>query len=210
MLASDFKPVNRQKRGVTMTFLRKNIRLLLYGLILLLFSAGAAGALTIKGADFDDEITISGKKLYLNGAGVRKTFFQTIYACGLYLPHPTSDADKAIKSNTSKQVIIHFIQNKFSKEKIIAGWEDGFFNNSQEKMHNLQERITTFNAFFTSDMVANDRITFNYIPGQGTTIKINNETKGIIPGSDFMEALWAVWLGANPADGNLKDGMLGK
>lgn len=193
-----------------MTFLRKNTRPLLYAIILLLFSAGAAGALTIKGVEFADEVTIAGKKLSLNGAGIRKTFFQTIYASGLYLPHPTSDADKAIKSDTCKQVIIHFIQSRFSQEKIVEDWENGFFNNSQEKMNSLHERITTFNTFFSEDMTANDRVTFTYIPGQGTTIKINDETKGSIPGNDFMQALWAIWLGNNPADGGMKEAMLGR
>ncbi len=193
-----------------MTFLCKNIRPLLYGLILLLFSAGAAGAMTVNGVNFPDDIIVSGKKLYLNGAGIKKSFFSSSYACALYLPHPTCDADKAIKSDTFKQIVVHFTQKKFSQEKIVEGWQDGFFNNSQEKLNTLQERITTFNNLFTSDMVANDRITFNYIPGLGTTVKINNETKGVIPGSDFMQALWAIWLGPTPADGNMKDGMLGK
>ena len=193
-----------------MTFLRKNVRPLLYALILLMLSAGAASALTIKGVDFADEVTIAEKKLYLNGAGIRKKFFLSIYACGLYLPHPTSDADKAIKSDVCKQVIMHFIHSKVSKEKIVKGWQDGFFNNSQEKMNSLQERITTFNAFFSKDLLKNDRITISYIPEQGTTVKINDETKGTIPGSDFMQALWAIWLGAYPADGGMKEGMLGK
>ncbi len=192
-----------------MTFVRKNIHPLLYALIILLFSAGAAGALTIKGVDFADDITITGKKLYLNGAGIKKRFFNSIYACGLYLPHPTSDADKAIKNDVYKLVIMHF-QSKFSREKLVAVWEDGFFNNSQEKMNNLQERITTFKTFFSTDLLENDRITISYIPGQGTTVKINDKTKGTIPGSDFMQALWAVWLGANPVDSDMKDGMLGR
>ena len=188
---------------------KKNMRPLFYALILLLLSAGAAGALTIKGVEFADDVMITGKKLYLNGAGIKKTFFSSIYACGLYLPHPTSDADKAIKNDVYKQVIMHF-QSKFSRDKLVAGWEDGFFNNSQEKMNSLHERITTFNAFFSADLRENDRITISYIPGQGTTVKINDETKGTIPGSDFMQALWAIWLGANPMDGGMKDGMLGK
>ncbi len=62
----------------------------------------------------------------------------------------------------------------------------------------------------STDLLENDRITISYIPGQGTTVKINVETKGTIPGSDFMQALWAIWLGANPVDGGMKDGMLGK
>ncbi len=191
-----------------MTFVRKNIRPLLYALIILMFSAGAASALTVKGIDFADQITISEKKLYLNGVGIKKSFFSTLYACGLYLHHPTYDADKAIKNDLYKQIVMHF-QSKLSKDKIVEGWNDGFFNNSQEKLYILQERITTFNALFR-DMAANDRITFSYVPKQGTTITINNETKGTIPGSDFMQALWAIWLGDNPADSDMKKGMLGK
>ncbi|MCD6532828.1 MAG: chalcone isomerase family protein [Deltaproteobacteria bacterium] len=191
-----------------MTFLQKNGRPLIYALLLIMFSAGAVGALTIKGIDFADQVTISEKKLYLNGVGIKKSFFSTLYACGLYLPHPTYDADKAIKNDLCKQIVMHF-QSKLSKDKIIEGWNDGFFNNSQEKLYILQGRITTFNALFR-DMAANDRITFSYVPKQGTTITINNETKGTIPGSDFMQALWAIWLGDNPADSDMKKGMLGK
>ena len=192
-----------------MTFLCKNVRPLFYALILLMISTGAASALTIKGVDFADDVTISGKKLYLNGAGIKKTLFSSIYATALYLPHPTSDADKAIKNDLCKQVIIHFI-NKYKQGKIVEGWDEGFFNNSQEKIYTLQERITNFNALFSRDMVANDRVTITYIPKQGTTVKINDETKGTIPGSDFMEALWAIWLGVNPLDNDMKEGMLGK
>ena len=32
----------------------------------------------------------------------------------------------------------------------------------------------------------------------------------MIPGKDFADAMFAVWLGAKPADAGLKEGMLGK
>ncbi|MCK5681062.1 chalcone isomerase family protein [bacterium] len=187
----------------------KNIRPCLYALIMILIAAGTAGALTIKGIDFTDEMTLARKKLYLNGAGIKKSFFKTSYACALYLPHPTSDAEKAIKVDSCKQIVMHF-KNSFSKEKIVEIWDSGFFNNSQEKLNTLHERISTFNSFFSKDLNANDRITFSYIPGLGTSIKINNETRGTIPSNDFMQAFWSVWLGNNPVDGNIKDGILGK
>lgn len=192
-----------------MIFMQKNVRALIYALILIIITAGTASALTIKGVNFDDQVTISEKTLYLNGAGIKKAFFSSKYACALYLPHPTYDADKAINNDVYKQIIMHF-QSKFSKDKIVEGWNDGFFNNSQEKMNILQERITTFNSFFSKDLNENDRITFSYIPKQGTTVTINDKTKGTIPGNDFMQALWAIWLGSNPADSDMKKGMLGK
>ncbi|MBN2705578.1 MAG: chalcone isomerase family protein [Deltaproteobacteria bacterium] len=181
---------------------------LILGVIFLF--AGNAGALTIKGVEFADNTEISGKTLHLNGAGIRKKFFLPIYACGLYLPHPTSDAEKAIRTDVAKQVVMHFIHSKVGKEKIVQGWNDGFFNNSQEKLSVLQERINTFNAFFDRDLVVGDRIVITYLPEQGTSVSINQTDKGSIPGIDFMQALWAIWLGSNPADAGMKDGMLGK
>ena len=182
---------------------------MIYAIIILMLSVSLASALTIKGVDFADQVTVSDNRLILNGVGVRETFFSSIYVCGLYLPQTTKDATKAIKSDVCKQIIICFT-NKFSQEKIVTGWQDGFFNNSQEKLYKLNQQIETFNAFFAKDLVENDRITLSYTPGEGTTVTINDKTNGTIPGKDFMQALWAIWLGDNPADGDLKEGMLGK
>lgn len=179
-------------------------------LTILLLLAQTSAALTIKGVDFADQIQQADKTLYLNGAGLRKKFFISVYACALYLPHPTTEAEKAIKSDVAKQVVMHFIHSKVGKDKIIAGWNDGFFNNSQEKLPQLQERINRFNAFFDRDLVSGDRVTLSYEPGKGTTVTINDQLKGNIPGADFMEALWAIWLGDNPADSGMKQGMLGQ
>lgn len=187
-----------------------SLRILICTLILLLLSAGTAAALTINGINLPDEVTVSGKKLMLNGAGVKKKFFSASYVCGLYLQHPTKDATEAINSDLCKQTIIHFVQKHTDKKTIIKGWDEGFFNNSQEKLHELGERIATFNAFFDKDLMKNDRLFLSYTPSVGTTVKINDKTKGTITGRDFMSALWAIWLGSNPADGDLKEGMLGK
>ena len=188
-------------------------RSILLALTLITLLAGLcspAAALTIKGVDLNDEIKVEDQTLYLNGAGIRKKFFISVYACGLYLPHPTGDAAKAISSNVSKQVVMHFIHSKVDREKIVKGWDEGFFNNSQERLPQLQDRISAFNAFFDRDLVAGDRLVLTYIPAKGTSVSLNNELRGLIEGEDFMQALWAIWLGDNPADKGMKEGMLGK
>ena len=47
-----------------------------------------------------------------------------------------------------------------------------------------------------------------YIPGKGTTVTGQGE-KALIEGKDFADALFNVWLGQHPVDGDLKKGMLG-
>jgi len=194
-----------------MIFTGKRLRLVIYAfLISLILTAGAAEALAIKGADFADKVTVSGKKLLLNGAGIKKKFFFSIYACAFYLPQPTTDPVKAVSDDVCKQVIMHCLHSKIKSEKIIKGWNDGFFNNSQEKMNELSQRIATFNSFFNQDMLENERITLSYTPGQGTSVTIKKKLRGTIPGKDFMQALLAIWLGNNPVDNDLKNDMLGK
>ena len=52
-------------------------------------------------------------------------------------------------------------------------------------------------------------IYLDYIPGRGTRVTINGESKGLIAGRDFNNALLDIWLGEEPADKGLKKAMLG-
>jgi hypothetical protein len=59
-------------------------------------------------------------------------------------------------------------------------------------------------------MKSGERAVITYLPGVGTRLELNGKDVGVIPGKDFAEALFAVWLGAKPADAGLKAGMLGQ
>jgi len=39
-------------------------------------------------------------------------------------------------------------------------------------------------------------------------VKIAGESKGTVPGADFMRALWRIWFGRRPADKDLKKAVL--
>ena len=49
-----------------------------------------------------------------------------------------------------------------------------------------------------------------YVPGTGVSLEVNGAVKGTIPGVDFKKAVFAIWLGAEPPNKALKNGMLGK
>ena len=49
-----------------------------------------------------------------------------------------------------------------------------------------------------------------YVPEKGVLIYKNNKDMGIMPGLDFKQALFGIWLCNKPADKDLKKGMLGK
>lgn len=147
--------------------------------------------------------------LILNGAGIRSKFFVKVYVGALYLPSKQTAVENILALPGAKRVSMHVLYDEVSKEKLIGGWNDGFANNnSPEVLVTLKERLNNFNELFTS-VKRGDLVNIDFLPGKGTRVQINTINKGIIAGDDFYEAVLKVWLGEQPADSNLKQGMLG-
>ncbi len=159
-----------------------------------------------------DRLTLDGTDtvLQLNGMGYRTKFVFNIYVGALYTQVKVNSRDKVQALKGPKRVVMHMVYDEVSHEKMVAGWNDGFEENTSEKqLEKLQSRLKTFNSYFP-DLKAGDVILLDFIPATGTSVSINGEEKGIIEGADFYTALLDVWLGEEPADDDLKDAMLGK
>jgi len=63
-------------------------------------------------------------------------------------------------------------------------------------------------AFKDVDVKAGDVLTLDFVDG-GTKVAHNGAARGVIPGAAFNNALTRIWLGDNPAEGDLKKAMLG-
>lgn len=149
-----------------------------------------------------------GKQLHLNGAGVRKKFFFEIYIGALYLEHPSQEAKKVVSDAGAKRMVLHFLYDEVSREKLIDGWDDGFEKNSTAKQKaTLQARINQFNNLF-STVKKGDTIILDYRPNSGTEVTIRGEKKGVVPGKDFNDALLLIWLGEEPVTEELKGALL--
>jgi len=158
-----------------------------------------------------DSVTLDGTDvtLQLNGMGYRTKFIFDIYVGALYTESKVNSRDAAQALSGPKRVVMHVVYDEVERDKITDGWNDGFeANNSESQLQKLKPRLDTFNSYFP-DLKKNDVLFFDYIPGTGTRLTINNEVAGIIEGGDFYTALLDVWLGEEPADDDLKDAMLG-
>jgi hypothetical protein len=170
-----------------------------------------AAAMELAGVTLPDEITVGGTTLKLNGMGLRtKTMLKVkVYAAGLYLATPGHDAAGIITADEPKQVVMHFLYKKVEKDKLTEAWREGFANNSAAALPVLKVRLEEFCALWP-DMASGERAVITYLPGTGTRLELNGKEAGVIPGKDFADALFAVWLGSKPADAGLKEGILGK
>ena len=179
--------------------------------ILLTLSFSMANAREVAGVDLPDQINLEaeGTPLVLNGAGIRKKFFFSIYLASLYLPSRTGDAGVILDTDQPSRVQMDMLYSKVEKEKFVQGWNDGFAaNHSAEQLAPLKEQVERFNGMFET-LHAGDRVLLDYLPAVGTRVTINGSERGVIPGRDFYRALLKIWLGDSPVTKSLKRDLLG-
>jgi hypothetical protein len=181
-------------------------------LFMLLFATSSASALEIGGVELPESLEVGGGKLILNGGGLRtKTFLKIkVYAGGLYLIGKESDSSKIIDTDRPMAIRMVFIYDGVSPEQLIDGWNEGFETASGGKVSSWREQIDRFNSFFTGEAKRGDVYDLIYTPGKGVEVIIKGELRGTIPGMEFKKILFAIWLGDDPCDEGLKEGMLGK
>ena len=86
--------------------------------------------------------------------------------------------------------------------------DDGFKAAMNGDISSLAAKIETFKSFFSDEIVKGNIFDITYIKGRGSVVYKNGKEIGIIKGMDFKNALFAIWLGEDPADDDLKEAML--
>jgi hypothetical protein len=180
-------------------------------LLLCILYVAAIGARQLGNVSLPDKVTLKDTdvELQLNGMGYRSKFFVKVYVAALYTESKASSREAVLAQTGPKRVVMHFVYDKVSREKMNDAWQEGLEdNNSEEQLKKLQTRLNTFVSYFP-DLKAGDVVLLDYIPATGTHVNLNGEEKGVIEGADFYRALLDVWLGDEPADSDLKEALLG-
>jgi len=151
-------------------------------------------------------VQVAGKPLHLMGMGLRKKLWFKVYLASFYLEQPTDDAAEAISSEQIKQVRMHMLRD-LDRDKIVEAVQEGFQRNSGPDMPRLQARLDSFLKAIP-DLKGRQQIVITYVPGSGTLLKAGGGQEITIPGKDFADALFSVWLGRQPVDDDLKGEML--
>jgi len=178
-------------------------------LFALLMASTPAWARDVAGVTVPETITSGDRPLVLNGAGIRSKFFIKVYVGALYLPARSRDVEALVRQTGPVAMHLHFLHSEVSREKLVSAWNEGFDANLDPgERARLATRIGQFNALFRT-VHRGDVVRLDYLPGRGTRVSINHDTRGTIDGEDFMQAWLRIWLGRHPADADLKQGLLG-
>ncbi|MGK5092062.1 chalcone isomerase family protein [Deltaproteobacteria bacterium TL4] len=166
-------------------------------------------AKTIEGVKLPDTLKSGDIQLVLNGGGKRSKFFMKLYVAGLYLQQKSSEAQKIINDNQPMAIRLHITSGLITSDKMEKATRDGFRNATDGKDGSLKTEIDSFMEVFKEKINENDAFDLIYNPNAGTEIYKNGTLKNTIKGMDFKKAVFGIWLSEDPADGDLKDGMLG-
>jgi hypothetical protein len=163
------------------------------------------------GVKIDDKTQVAGADLALNGAGVRKLVFFSVYAMGLYLPRKTTVAGQAVAVEGPKRVALHMLRD-VGAERFTSALVEGIReNHSEAQVKALEPRIQALTAIMAEVKEAKKGMTIT-LDWNGTVTQVGIEGKPAgkpIEGADFYQALLRIWLGDKPVQDDLKKALLG-
>lgn len=172
---------------------------------LLVFGFGLqAQAASLAGVTMADNAELAGQKLVLNGLGLREKYFIDVYVGGLYLPAKTHDPSHVIDDDVPKRVVMQFVR-EVPADKLAETMRESINAAGSTEAGKHADQL----AGWMEDVVAGDVISLDYTPGKGTAVFVKGRLKGTIPGTDFMRAVFGIYVGPTPPTEALKQGLLG-
>jgi Chalcone isomerase-like len=171
-----------------------------------------AATVEVAGVKLEDRVTVAGKPLVLNGAGIRYKAVFKVYTAGLYVEKPANTPDGLLDQPGPKRMTITMLRDIDSAElgKLFSrGMEDNMEKGSFAK---LVPGVLRMSQVFTNHKTlrAGENFVLDWIPGTGTVLTVKGQVEGEpFREPEFFEALMRIWLGPKPADWQLKDALLG-
>lgn len=176
-------------------------------------STAAAQVVEVSGVKLEPRISVAGKPLQLNGAGVRYRAVFRVYTAGLYLEQKADTTEAVMAQGGPKRMTITMLRDIDSGElgKLFArGMED---NMDRKQFSRLIPGVMRMSQVFTDhkQLKTGETFVLDWIPGTGTVLTVKGQVEGEpFREPEFFEALMRIWLGPKPADWQLKDALLGK
>lgn len=186
--------------------MKKSVLLVLAVLLI----APSVFAIEVGGKNLPDTITVGNETLQFNGAGIREKFFMDIYVGGLYLKNKSSDANQIMSADEPYAMRLVVISGLMTQEKMVAALNEGFEKSTGGNIDAFRDKIDKCIAGHAGEIVADNVIEYQYVPGEGVSIFRNGEKRTTIAGLDFKKVFLGIWLGEEPAQESLKEKMLGK
>ncbi len=186
-------------------------------LLLVALLAGAdrvlAQPVDVAGVKYAPTVQLAGSNLVLNGAGLRTKFVVKVYTAGLYLSSKVGTPEAVLAAPGPKRIQVVMLREIDANELgrlFTRGMQD---NAPKEEFSKSISGTLRMAEIFSAQkrLKVGDSFSIDWVPGTGTSVVVNGKAAGEpIKEPEFFTALMRIWLGPNPADGNLKELLLGR
>lgn len=167
-----------------------------------------ADAGKLAGVTMPDTMKVKGKKLLLNGLGLREaTIFRIdVYVVGLYVVKKSKSAKAILGSKTMKHIRMKFVRG-VGKGRMQGAFKKSLKVAAGKNFPKLKKRIKDFNS--KMEGVKKGDVIALTLTQKGVTVFAKGAKKGFIKGADFADAVLKVYLGKKPIMKQIKRGLLG-
>lgn len=158
-------------------------------------------------SEFAETAMAGDNKLQLVGTGTFRYMFFKVYDGALYMlpdadiTDPMALVPKRLELSYTRAITA--AQLVESGDKILAR------NVDEQTYAALAGELRMINAAY-SDVQAGDRYALVYIPGTGTVLELNGEPLVTVPGEEFAQAYFAIWLGEKSAKRSFRDALINR
>lgn len=177
---------------------------------LLTAAAGARDAV-LEGQSFDDTLELQRTPLHLNGLGLRGVAWIKAFVAGLYVPHPSSDAQALLQDDGAKRLRLKIMLDA-PAEELSKAIRNGLRKNlGDDEMKRVQPQADELDARVRAlgDLHVGDVIDLDWHPGRGVVLDVNGRVRGAaIPGYELYRGILKIFIGERPVDKRLKAGLL--
>jgi len=180
--------------------------------LLLMLASTQALAATVSGVKLEDQVTVNGSSLVLNGAGLRtKYLLANVYVAALYLPQKSGDADGIIGAAELRRISLT-MKRDVGTATMTKAFHEGVSNNlSAAELTALKPKLDQLDQSFhkVTALKSGDVIALDFGADGSTRVSYNGQLQDSIAGADLSAALLKIWLGSKPVQDDLKRALLG-
>jgi len=162
----------------------------------------------VAGVDFPRAFSFGDTTLLLIGSGVRKQLRLDMYAIALYGAGDVQSDKDIIERDHPTVIRVELVSNLATKDRFERAVTQSFQKLTAGMPNRLEAEIAAFVGAFVDPFQKTDVFEFVYQPGVGTHVIKNGDVKTTVKGSEFKQALLAIWIGESPIDELLKSDLL--
>lgn len=175
-----------------------------------LLLASGMSAKEIEGVEVPASKPVEGRKLVLNGAGLRTVTLAFIpikaYVAALYAPEKLDSAAAAMASKGPLRFDFTFLR-AVGQGDVTRAWNSQFAASVSKSYAGLAKDQAAFVKMFGP--LKSGGVETVVIVGDETKVYDGGVLKGSVKGADFQQAFLSMWFGSAPVQASLKSDLLG-